>query len=155
MQVEAVELFTNLKEEDSENKDRNQEIECNAQLDHHRHSVGGTGCSQEEAVFHGKKSNHLGNGLAPRDHHEEGEQNDSKSNADRMSGDGCGEEADWLGEAKREDHKHQPDEHGDRNVDQALIVLLGPQPLDQCMKNQGQGDDLEDQCERCREIELG
>ena len=137
MQVETVELLADLEEEDSEDERRNQEIECNAQLNHHGHSVGRAGCSEEEAIFHREKSNHLGNGLAARDHHEEGEQDDSKRDADRVASDGCGEQADWLRQTKSEDYKHQPDEHGDRNVDQRSLSHWTPSRLISVWRIQG------------------
>ena len=85
--------------------------------------------AEEEAVFHCEKSDHLGNRLAARDHHEEREQDDSERDADRMPRDGCGEQADGLREAKGEDYQHQPDEHGERDVDQVLVVPLGSKAL--------------------------
>src|SRR5579862_4227423 len=155
MQIETVELLADLKEEDSENEDSNQQIECNAQLNHHRHAVSGASCGQEKAIFHRQESNDLCDSLASCDHHEEGEQDYSKRDADGVSGDGCGEQTDWLREAKGEDDQHQTHEHGDRNVDQALVVPLGSQPLDQRMKNQRQGDDLQDQCQCGGKVEFG
>ena len=145
MQVETVELLADLEEEDSENEDSYQKVECNTQLNHHGHAIRGAGCSEEKAIFHRQEADHLRDSLAARDHHQEGEQNHSKCDSNGVPGDGCGEQTDWLCEAKGEDDQHQTHEHGDRNVDQALVIPLGSQPLDQRMKNQRQGDDLQDQ----------
>ena len=47
LQVQAVELLTDLEEEHAEDKHADQHVERNAQLDHHRHTVGGAGGGKE------------------------------------------------------------------------------------------------------------
>src|SRR5579863_5898509 len=41
MEIQAVELLADLEEEDAEHQHRDQHIEGDAKLDHHRHAVGG------------------------------------------------------------------------------------------------------------------
>jgi hypothetical protein len=61
--VEAVELVADLEEEHAEDDDADQHVEGDAQLDHHRHAVGGAGGGEEQAVLHGEEADHLGNRL--------------------------------------------------------------------------------------------
>src|SRR4030067_1018046 len=62
-----------VEEERAEEDGPPQHVERDAQLHHHRHAVGGAGGGEEEAVLHGEEADHLRDGLAARDHHEEGE----------------------------------------------------------------------------------
>ena len=113
------------------------------------------GRGQEQAIFHRQKADHLRDRLPSRDHHQEGEQDYGKRDADGVSSDGCGQQSDWLRETKGENDQHQAHKHGDRNVDQPLVIPLGSKPLDQRMKNQRQRDDFQDQCQCCRKVEFG
>src|SRR5665213_2071521 len=74
MQIEAVELLADLEEEDAENEYADEQVQRNAQLDHHRHAVGRAGRGEEQAVFHRQESDDLGDRLVPDNHHEEGQQ---------------------------------------------------------------------------------
>src|SRR5208337_5648199 len=73
LQIEAVELFTYLEEEHAEDKHGDEYVERDAQLDHHRHPVGGAGRSEEQPVLHRQESDDLRNRLAAGDHHQEGQ----------------------------------------------------------------------------------
>ena len=71
MQVEAVELLADLEEEHAEDEHADQQVERDAQLDHHGHAVGGAGGREKQPILHRQKSDHLGHGFAARDHHQE------------------------------------------------------------------------------------
>src|SRR3989338_5576879 len=71
LQIQAVEGFPDLEEEDAQNDHADQHVERDAQLHHHRHAVGGAGGGEKQAVFHRKKTDHLRHRLAARDHHHE------------------------------------------------------------------------------------
>src|SRR6516225_1184102 len=74
MQIQAVELFADLEEEDAEDEHRDQHVECDPKLDDHWHAVGRTHGAEEEAILHRQEPHHLRHGLATGDHSEEGEQ---------------------------------------------------------------------------------
>src|SRR5215831_4792658 len=57
--VEAVELLADLEHEDAQDQDADQDVECDAELDHHRHAVGRRGGGEEEAVLHRQEADHL------------------------------------------------------------------------------------------------
>src|SRR5215470_8733471 len=124
VQVEALELLPDLEEEDSQDEDAHQHVQGDAQLDHHRHPIGGTGRGEEEPVLHREETNHLTHRIAPGDHHQEGEENDRQGDAQRVAGDGGGQGADGLGETEGEDDQPHPEEHGGGDVDQRLGVPL-------------------------------
>src|SRR6476661_2892311 len=71
LEVEAVELLANLEEEDAEDQHADEHVERDAELDDHRHTVRGARRREEQAVLHRQEADHLRDGLAPRDHHQE------------------------------------------------------------------------------------
>ncbi len=131
MQVETVELLSNLKEEDAENKHAHQQIKSDAELDHHGHSVRCAGCCKEQAVLHSQKSDDLRHCFATRDHHQEGQQDHAESDSDIVARDGRRQHGDWLRQTKSEDHQHQSRQHGGGNIDQRLVVPLRAKPDEQ------------------------
>src|SRR5882672_3685471 len=52
LQIEVVELFANLEEEHAQHQHRDQDIERDAEFDHHRHPVGRAHGAEEQAIFH-------------------------------------------------------------------------------------------------------
>src|ERR1035441_6959572 len=153
-QVERFELLADLEEEEAEDEDADQHVERDAELDDHRHAVGGAGGGEEEAVFHGEESDDLGDGFAARDHHQERQQDDGERDAQRVARDGGGHHADGLRQSEREDDQHQAGEHGDGNIDDGLRIPFRAQAMDQAVQDEWQADELQQQRERRGVVEL-
>ncbi len=94
------------------------------EFDHQRHAVGGAGGGEEEAVFHRQKADHLGNRLAARDHHEEGEQHAGECDAEGRARHGAGQLRDRQRQIEGEDHQHDADQHGGRDVDHRFHIAV-------------------------------
>ena len=91
MEIQTVELLADLEEEDAEHEHRDEDIERNAELDDHRHAVGGAHGPEEQAILHRQETNHLRHRLAPRNHREEGEQHHGDGDADGVARGGARE----------------------------------------------------------------
>src|SRR5688500_9646768 len=52
VQIQAVELLADLEEEHTQHQHRDQDVERDAKLDHHRHPVGRAHRAEEQAVLH-------------------------------------------------------------------------------------------------------
>src|ERR1019366_8012180 len=72
--IHGLEGLTNAIDQNAEDHDGDQDIEQDAQLDNQRHSVSQGNGGQEETVFQAQQGEHLGQSLAPVDHHEETDQ---------------------------------------------------------------------------------
>ncbi len=118
--VQAVELLADLEEEHAEDQHGHQHIQGDAELDDHRHAVGGAHGAEEQAVFHRQESDYLRHRLAARDHGE----NDSRITATAMpmalriavlarAVIGCAR-------SKGEHHHQQADQHGAGDVQHRL-----------------------------------
>jgi hypothetical protein len=59
LQIQAVELFSNLKEEHAEYQHCHQHVERHAEFHDHRHAIGGANRPKEHAILHRQKANHL------------------------------------------------------------------------------------------------
>ncbi len=59
-----VELLADLEQEHAEDDHADQHVQGDAELDDHRHAVGGAGGREEEPVFHREEADHLRHGLA-------------------------------------------------------------------------------------------
>src|SRR5512136_175965 len=57
--VQAVELLADLEHEHTENEHADQHVQRDAELDHHRHAIGGRGGGEEQAVFHRQEADDL------------------------------------------------------------------------------------------------
>ena len=71
MDVEAFESLADVEEKHAEDQRADQYVERDAELDHHRHAIGGGSCREEQAVFHRQEADHLRYRLAAYDHHQE------------------------------------------------------------------------------------
>ena len=105
--VEAVERLADLEEEDAEDERAHQHVERDAELDHHRHAVGGAGGGEEQAVLHRQKADHLRHRLAPRDHHQEREQHARHRDAQRAARDGARQLRNRQRQVEGEDHQRR------------------------------------------------
>src|SRR5262249_44737307 len=122
--VETLESLADVEEKHAENQRADEDVEQYSELYHHRHAIGRGRGSEEETVLHGEKADHLRHRLAPRDHHEEREQDACRGDSQRALGDRAGELRDRSCEIEGEYDEHDADQHLHRYVDDRLYVPL-------------------------------
>src|SRR5215469_6319388 len=154
MEIEAVKLLADLKEEDAQYQDRNQHVERDSELNDHRHAVGGTHGSKKQPIFHGEESHHLGHGFATRNHGDEREQYHRHRDADGVARGSARELGNWLGETESEDDDQHAHQHGAGNVEERLSVPVNPEAPDEPIQQPGQQYDLESQSEGGRNVQV-
>ena len=112
-----------------------QHVERDAQLDHHRHAVGGAGRREEQAILHRQESDHLRNRLAAGDHHQERQHHARHGDTQCRARDRARELLDRRGEVEGEYDQHDADQHGRRDVEQTFDVPAHVELADQAVQD--------------------
>src|SRR5471032_2008419 len=152
--VQTIELLANLEHEDAQDQDAHQHVQPDAELDDHRHAIGGGGGGKEQSVFHRQEADHLRYRLRARNHHHERQQHTGERNAKRAARDRRGELADRRRHVERDNHEHNAHQQGCRNIEQWLDVRLHVQTLYQPIKYPGNQAHLEQQGQRSGNIQV-
>src|SRR6266576_620476 len=152
--IEAVEALADMEEKYSEYEGADEHVERHSQLHHERHAVGGAGGGEEKTVLHREKPDDLRHRFLAHDHHEEGKEHARERDPQRRARERGRHLRDRRGQGEGEYHQADPDEHGCRNIDQALDVPAHEQAVDQPVQQPGNEYYLEQHRQHRRNVKM-
>ena len=151
--IDRVEALADAEQEDADDDEGDQDGEGDADLDHQRHALGAGG-GKHQPVLQRHEADHLADGIAPRDHHEQAEQHDGEREGEVLARQQIGA----LGGAQRHHHgqRDQPhaEQHGETDAAHRLDLAMDAEPDDDPMQRHRDQDRLEEERNRRGDVEM-
>src|SRR5262249_262539 len=144
VQIERVEALADMEEEHAENDEGDHDRERHAHLHYERHAAHADG-GQDQAVLQRHEADHLGDGVAPGDHHQKPERDDRKRQRQVLARDGARLIGHRQHEQYRERNQPDPDDHGEADAEHGLDGAVDLQLDDDVMEGDRNRERLEDE----------
>src|SRR5438552_6105925 len=148
-----VEALADPEQEDADHDQRDEDRERDADLDHQRHALG-AGRRQNEPVLDRHEADHLAHGVAPRDHHQQAEQDHRQREGEVLAHQRAFGRGDRQHHHDRQRHQPDPAQHRLSDADHGLDAAMNAQPHDDPVQYDGDHDRLDDQRDRGSDVKM-
>ena len=145
--VHGVEALADAKHEHTEHDEGDQDRERDQNLDHQRHAFG-AGRGQHQAVFQRHEADDLRHRVAPGDHHQQAEQDDSERERQILAHQHADILADRHDQQDRQRDETEPGQHRRSGADHLLDLAVDAEPAHDPVQRRRDEDALDHQRDR-------
>src|SRR5258706_3528147 len=153
MDVDRLEALADAEQENADHDQRHQDREGDADLHHQRHALRAGG-GEDQPVLDRQEADHLAHGIAPRDHHQQAEQDHRKRKGEVLARQRAGLRRDRQHDHDRQRDQRHAGEHRQTDADHRLDRAMDAQAQHDAVQREGNDRRLDDERDRRSDVEV-